>query len=117
MFVYDIQMKYETTLKVRSQEKFISLRQLLEALFYRNTTLAKKAEDFLELIKGEELRDSAWQKVQERLEMGHVPFYTMRNKLRDAGMIYKKDGMYFVSRQFALRAGEMADIWDAFVKQ
>lgn len=109
-------MKYETTVKVRSQEKVISLRQLLEALFYRNPALARKAEEFLELVKNEETHDSAWQKVQERLGMGHVPFYSMRNKLRDAGMIYKKDGVYFVSSQFALRTREMADIWDAFVK-
>lgn len=110
-------MKYETTVKIKSQEKVISFRQLLECLFYRNKTLARKAEVFLELIKEGDIHDSAWQRVQEKLEMKHVPFYSMRNKLRDAGMIYKKDGFYFVSTQFALRCQEMADIWVAFSKQ
>jgi len=110
-------MKYETTVKVKSQEKVIQLKQVLEALFYRNQELAKKAEEFIELIKKEGVEDSAWRRIQERLQMKHVPFYTMRNKLRDAGMIYKKDGIYFVSNQFSLRLKEMADIWEAFASQ
>ncbi len=110
-------MKYETTLKVRAQEKVIQLKQLLEALFYRNKTLAAKAEEFLEMIRGEEVRDSSWQKLQEKLGMNHSSFYSMRNKLRDAGMIYKRDGVYFLSSQFALRTREMAEIWDAYMRR
>jgi hypothetical protein len=110
--------KYETTLKIRARERVPDLRSILEGLYYRKPQLAKKAEKFIDtLVERKRLPAEEWEAMQHELGSSHGEYYTMLAKLRDAGMISKKDGSWIVSEQFANRCHEMGDIWNAFVRR
>ncbi len=110
--------KYSTTIKINARERIPDLLTILESLFYRKPELARKALDFIYmLLEKKRIPSSQWKETMEKLGMTHQEYYTMLGKLRGAGMISKQEGEWIISRQFANRAREMADIWDSFVKR
>jgi hypothetical protein len=111
-------VKYETTIKIKARERVPDLRTILEGLFYRKTLLARKAEKLVYmLIDRKRVPDREWAATMKALECSHQEYYTLLNKLRDAGMIAKTGGDWIVSEQFGNRAQEMSDIWASFVKR
>ena len=110
--------KYETTIKIRSREKNADLLTVLENLFYRKPELAKKALEFVYLvIEDKRVPDSSWAEVMKKIGCTHQEYYTLLGKMRDAGLITKKEGYWFLSEQFANRCQEMTDIWSSFIKR
>ncbi|MCD6523026.1 MAG: hypothetical protein J7K68_04715 [Candidatus Diapherotrites archaeon] len=110
--------KYETTIKIKARERIPDLRTILEGLFYRKPELSQKAESFIyALIKRKRIPAKEWEALQKEFGCTHQEYYTMIDKLRDAGMITKVDGEWILSEQFANRCQEMADIWQSFIKR
>ncbi len=110
--------KYETTIKISARERVPDLLTILEGLFYRKPELGKKALQFIyQIIELGGIPDKDWEKTMSSLQMTHQEYYTMLNKLRDAGMISKQNGTWVISRQFGNRMREMADIWGSFVRR
>ena len=110
--------KYETTIKVKARERIPDLRTILENLFYRKPELSKKAEKLVyTLIEKKRIPDTEWKQTMQTLNCTHQEYYTLLSKLRDAGMISKKDGEWIISEQFSNRSQEMTDIWQSFVKR
>ncbi len=108
--------KYETTVKIKARERVPDLRTILEGLYFRKPELAKKAEKFIYLlIEKKRIPDTSWAEMQKELDCTHQEYYTMLNKLRDAGMITKRDGEWLMSEQFGNRCQEMSDIWQSFI--
>ena len=111
-------VKYETTIKIKARERIPDLRTILENLFYRNPSLAKKAEQLIyTLIDKKRIPDKEWAQTMKALECSHQEYYTILNKLRDAGMITKTSGDWIMSEQFGNRAQELNDIWKSFIKR
>jgi len=111
-------MKYETTLKVQARERIPDLRTVLENLFFRKPELAQKAESLIyALIKQKRIPDNEWKEMQGKMQATHQEYYTIVNKLRDAGMITKIQREWIISSQFGKRCREMEDIWLSFVKR
>ncbi|MBN3037322.1 MAG: hypothetical protein JW834_02660 [Candidatus Diapherotrites archaeon] len=110
--------KYETTIKMRARERIPDLRTILEGLYFRKPELAKKAEAFIyTIIEKKRIPDKDWAETQRSLSCTHQEYYTMLNKLRDAGMITKREGEWMLSEQFGNRCREMTDIWNSFIKR
>ena len=111
-------VKYETTIKIRCQEKIPDLRTILEGLFFRKKELAKLGEAFVyKLIEKKRIPDALWREMQKELGCTHQEYYTMLNKLRDSGMIAKVNGEWIISEQFGHRCQDMSDIWQSFVRK
>ncbi len=110
--------KYETTIKIKARDRVPDLRTILEGLFYRKPLLARKAEQLIySLLDKKRLPDREWATTMQSLECSHQEYYTVLNKLRDAGMITKSSGDWVLSEQYGNRMQEMSDIWASFIKR
>ena len=116
-------VKYETTMKIRPQKPLVSINQVLDNLLYSQHPIilmenrpAMNAYHFLEELKAKgRLSVSSWDEYTKSKHLTTQQYYSVIKKLQGAGMIYKKDGEWLISKQFGLRCRETANLWDSYI--
>jgi len=105
--------KYQTTFLIKAEKKPSSVTELLENLFYRKPDLSDHALNLLLEIKKGNFETRHWKKFCLKefqdckdkkgtiiLNRARVKYYSIVRKLRGAGIIYQRDGLYHLSDHF-----------------
>jgi hypothetical protein len=120
--------KTATTIVIRSDiNSKISLSKdpfsaIMRRVFQTEKT-AMAGRQFIELIEerrdaGKPLNVDEYEDIMEQLGLKRGSYYSMRNKLLGAGLIYVKDREFRLSRQFSLDLIDMARWWkDAVINK
>jgi len=81
---------------------------------YTKKPIHESALEFLKIVKSGKVQAKQFKTISSQLGLSISTYYTIVRKLTDAGLVYKKDGVFYLSDEFALRCNELAGVWRNF---
>jgi len=115
-------------IKVKKGEFPEGIQELMENIFWKESSLAKRALEFLRHVKrwdrkGSPYKVSEWESYCTRKDLSQSSYHNMLKRLRRAGMVKKEynkvEGEHEIklSRDFSDQLYQMGEIWDKFYER
>lgn len=93
--------KYATTILIKCKSPPLTHQEIFTSIFFKSMGTAMKAlKFFTQIVETKGLRDKEWRKTMEGLDMDRGTYYHMISKLRGAGLIEKREGVWLPAAHY-----------------
>ncbi len=97
--------------------EILSVKDILEKIFFKKPFVAEKAEKLLNKIAKREVNSSNYKKIAEELNLPLNSYYYLLKRMRAVGLVYRIENEYRLSETFSEALENMANYWRGWVKR
>ncbi len=93
--------KYATTILVKCRSPPLNQEEVFASLFFKSFDLSDKARTFyMQVVQSKGIPEKEWKSIIKRLNTDRGTYYHMISKLRGAGLVEKREGLWVEASHF-----------------